>query len=88
VLDIDGDARFTPRRPVARPVNHNVEPPTRSVIKTVSATSREPRALPAELVSPPEQISETRTTIQERPSVIRTSVTTSSGLVVPSNPLR
>ena len=86
---LDGDARVRVRREVARPVSQNVEHPTRSVIKTASSTSREPRALPAELVSPIEQIREARTTTQPTPaSVVRTSATTASGLVVPMNPLR
>lgn len=88
VLDSDADARVAPRREVARPVSNSVERPTRSVIKTASATSREPRALPAELVSPVEQIRGARTTMQATPNVIRTSATTTSGLVVPVNPLR
>ena len=88
VQDIDGDARFVPRRTVTRPVSHDVEVPTRSVIKSTSATSREPRALPAELVSPREDVRQASTARQAKPDVIRTSSTTNSGLVVPSNPLR
>jgi hypothetical protein len=88
IMDNDSDARVAPRREVSRPVGHSVERPARSVIKTASATSREPRALPAELISPLEQIREQSTSTQAKLSVIRTSATTSSGLVVPSNPLR
>lgn len=87
VLELESDARVVPRREVARPVSGTVERPTRSVIKTASATSGEPRTLPAELVSPAELLREVRVA-KPASSVIRTSATTTSGMSVPSNPLR
>ncbi|MEO8495505.1 MAG: hypothetical protein ABI614_10580, partial [Planctomycetota bacterium] len=84
----DSDARVRIRREVTRPVSQSTpQVPTRRVIKTASATTHEPRVLPAELVSPLDQIREARVTAQPTPAVIRTSATT-SGLVVPKNPLR
>lgn len=89
VIDGDADARFRVRRDNTRPVSQSIETPARTVVKTASSTSREPRQLPAELVSPIEQIREARTSLQPTPAaVVRTSATTATGLVVPKNPLR
>jgi hypothetical protein len=89
IPDMESDARVRVRRQVARPASQSVTRPTRSVVKTASSTTREPREFPAELVSPIEKIREARTKTQPKPSsIIRTSATTTSGFVVPKNPLR
>ncbi len=89
VPNMESDAGFRVRREVGRPASQSVIRPTTSVIKTASSNSREPRPLPAELVSPIEKIREARATQQPTPAtVIRTSATTTSGIVVPANPLR